>query len=201
MLTVPTTEVGWYNGDPVESNVVAQQSYEDDPLRTYVFDRFKVPFPGWTVQGLFSRVWVNGPVFDAAMWEIRRGMDEGQGGTVVRHGRSRVRLTPSGKATVWGVGYKVEINNLDLHLMPGTYWLALVPVYPAKSPHGSVRLGVSEADLINDIDECSIYVDPVGWVRIEFSGSHFDKIGKFITYKGFRGFPQGVVISRRQWRF
>jgi hypothetical protein len=189
--------VGWYNGDPESTHVVSQQCYGDSSLRHYIFDRFQVPTTGWTITGVFSQNWIFGAPFDSAFWEIRKDMEEGKGGRVVYHGHDRVQLTPTSEKSQWGLGYRVSIDGLNLQLPPGTYWLAIAPIYPRyqdKHQRAS-HLGVStEKNSVNaKVGTSAIYVDPVNSI---FEGLHFlDMKYSDLGPAVFRGYAQGVLIK------
>ena len=62
-------------------------------------------------------------------WEIRSGITEGNGGTLVASGTGAVSNTPTGRSDFGYTEYHNEVDGLNVALNGGTqYWLAVVPV-------------------------------------------------------------------------
>jgi hypothetical protein len=115
----------WYNGDPNVLDALRQDVNGMGPGLTY--DNFVVGAPGMMVNGLFSDDFMNASI-SQAFWEIRSGVSEGNGGTVVASGTSAATQTDTGLAGFHFEIYRVEIGGLHVYLTPGTYWLAVAPV-------------------------------------------------------------------------
>lgn len=67
-----------------------------------------------------------------AYWELRTGVSEGNGGTIIASGTSPDQVTPTGRS--WN-GYNeyrnyADIGSYFIPLDPGTYWYAVVPQAP-----------------------------------------------------------------------
>lgn len=94
-----------------------------------VYDDFVVPAGGWTITGLGGHFATQVPTGYWLAWEIRTGMSEGVGGTLVTQGYSIPTVTPDG-FDYGQTGYYLEAalptENYDaIELGPGTYWLGL----------------------------------------------------------------------------
>ena len=131
--TTPTSSGAlWYNGD---FNGVGAIPNEDDTSLgpgqfSSVFDDFIVTDPsGWDVTSVFSDN-LSSTNVTGAIWEVRQGVSEGNGGTLVAAG---VTMTPNVTATGRsGFGYneyEVEVTGLSIPtLAPGIYWLNVTPI-------------------------------------------------------------------------
>jgi len=65
----------------------------------------------------------------AGYWEIRSGISEGNGGTLIASGTGSVTNTPTGRSGFGYDEYRNEVDGLDVILNGGgTYWFAVVPV-------------------------------------------------------------------------
>ena len=64
-------------------------------------------------------------------WEIRSGVSEGNGGTIVASGTGAMRQTPTGRSAFGYSEYKDEVV-VSVSLGPGTYWFAVVPNDPGN---------------------------------------------------------------------
>jgi hypothetical protein len=65
-----------------------------------------------------------------AYWEIRSGMSEGDGGTLIASGTAsggNFVQTPTGRSGFGYTEYTDVALGLDIELPPGTYWFAVVP--------------------------------------------------------------------------
>jgi hypothetical protein len=137
----------WYSGD---ADSLTQDEYGnyigtgnglisqyDDPFAptivypyAMVYDDFTLSTVGWNVQ----EVWANQALVlldpPEAYWEIRSGVSNGDGGTLVASGTSASSFTATGGSPLLGYPeYRVDISGLDVTLVaPGTYWLGIAPV-------------------------------------------------------------------------
>ena len=86
----------------------------------------------WYVRALFTNN-LSGLSPSSGYWEIRTGVSEGNGGTLVASGSasgSNFTHTPTGRNGFGFVEYRDEVDNLNVHLKSGTYWFAVVPSDP-----------------------------------------------------------------------
>ncbi len=66
----------------------------------------------------------------SAYWEIRSGVSEGKGGTLVASGTAsgaNFSQEPTGRSGFGFLEYQDHATGLDVTLKPGTYWEAVVP--------------------------------------------------------------------------
>jgi hypothetical protein len=63
-------------------------------------------------------------------WEIRTGVSEGNGGTLIADGTGAVTNTPTGRSGFGLTEFHNEVDGLNVDLAPGTYWFAVVPNDP-----------------------------------------------------------------------
>ena len=65
----------------------------------------------------------------SATWEIRQGVSAGNGGTLIASGTTLTpQVTATGRSGFGFIEFMVQVNDLDVHLDPGTYWLNVTPV-------------------------------------------------------------------------
>jgi hypothetical protein len=123
----PPPNTLWYNGDFNGVNALAN---ERNTLisQAAVYDDFNVPAGQmWDVATVFSDNLTNTAV-TGADWEIRTGISEGNGGTLVASGTTN---SPGVRLIYCGFGfceYRVEVTELNVTLVPGHYWLNVTPV-------------------------------------------------------------------------
>src|SRR5437868_2179193 len=121
----------WYNGDFNYVNGLANER-NTVVSQAAVYDDFNVTSPlGWHVTAVFSDNLMNTTV-TGADWEIRTGVAEGNGGTLVASG-----ITNAPIVTLTGRGgelleYMVEVTGLNVFLpmLPAGqhYWLNVTPI-------------------------------------------------------------------------
>jgi hypothetical protein len=94
-----------------------------------VYDNFMVNV-GWNVSALFSNNLVVEPLNpQQAYWEIRMGVSQGSGGTLVASGTSGVTKTATGRSGFGLSEYTFKTTgNLGVFLAPGMYWYTIVPI-------------------------------------------------------------------------
>jgi hypothetical protein len=118
----------WYNGDFDGINGLAneQNTIVSD---SRIYDDFNVTdAEGWTVTAVFSDNLADTGI-TGANYEIRQGVSEGNGGTVVASGTTNSPVvTPTGRDGFGYIEYMVEIDGLNIHLDQGTYWLNVTPI-------------------------------------------------------------------------
>src|SRR5207248_4714570 len=126
----PSGNLLWYNGDFNGVNGLANE--ENTSLGSgqfaSVYDDFIVPSPGWNVTSVFSDNLSNTNV-TSALSEIRQGVSEGNGGTLIASGMTMTPVvTPTGRSGFGFIEYMVEVTGVNVNLPPGTYWLNVTPI-------------------------------------------------------------------------
>lgn len=130
----------FYGGDPNGSSA----AYNMDLVSPYpppynyeiadrVYDNFVVPTgQTWTINDIFAVISNPGGAFSNASYEIRTGLDNGTGGTLVASGSLPAIITPlSGVPTVNGLpSERLDVDLTSPVVLHGgtTYWVSLVPV-------------------------------------------------------------------------
>jgi hypothetical protein len=125
----PTGNALWYNGD---FDGIDGLTNEQDTFATgfsHIYDDFNVNDPsGWDVTSVFSDDLSSTNIISAT-WEIRQGVSAGNGGTIVASGMTVTpEVTPTGRSGFGFTEFMVQVNDINVHLDPGTYWLNVTPV-------------------------------------------------------------------------
>jgi hypothetical protein len=129
-LLHPSGNVLWYNGDFNGVNGLANEDNTSLGAGEFasVYDDFIVPSGGWTVSGVFSDDLITTNVTGAS-WEIRQGVAEGTGGTLIASGMTMTPVvTATGRSGFGFTEYMVEVTALNVTLPAGTYWLNVTPI-------------------------------------------------------------------------
>lgn len=106
----------WYGGDPDLVNGFAID------FDAFTYDDFDVTGGGETVNYLMANVFANTTIA-SANWEIRQGISEGNGGTLVASGSAAVTQTTNGFDAFGFTGYKLEMSGMNVNLADGTYFI------------------------------------------------------------------------------
>src|SRR5262249_24755859 len=120
----------WYNGDFNGVNGLTNELNTSLGSGQFasVYDDFSVTGGGWTLTSVFSDNLANTNI-TGATWEIRQGISEGNGGTLIASGSTTTRLvTPTGRSGFGFTEFMVEVTGLNVSLSPGTYWLNVTVV-------------------------------------------------------------------------
>ena len=128
----PTCTPGplWYNGDFNGVNGLANEDNTSLGSGQFasVYDDFNVPSPGWSVTAVFSDN-LSSTTVTGALWEIRQGVSEGNGGTLIASGMTMTPVvTPTGRSGFGFTEYMVEVTGLNVSLADGTYFLNVTPI-------------------------------------------------------------------------
>ena len=126
----PTGDILWYNGDFNDVNWLANEDNTSlgEGEFASVYDDFNVPSGGWTLTSVFSDNFDNTNV-TGATWEIRQGISEGNGGTLIASGMTMAPVV----TLIECVGfefceYMIEVIGLNVSLAEGHYWLNVTPI-------------------------------------------------------------------------
>jgi hypothetical protein len=182
-------QVYWYNGDPNLLDGLRQDVNGMGPGLTY--DDFVVGPAGIIVNGVFSDDFMNATT-NQAFWEIRSGVSEGNGGTVVASGTTTASQTDTGLAGFGFEVYRVQVGGLHIYLTPGTYWLAVAPVLAGTrqssfvaTTAGANALGLPLAQDGNSYFNSSYYSADFGVAT--------DQIDQQVSDAGNLDFSEGVL--------
>lgn len=81
----------------------------------------------WNITGLFTNN-LTTLVPTSGYWEIRKGVSEYNGGTLIASGTGAMTNTLTGRSGFGYNEYHNEVDGLKINLNPGMYWEAVVPV-------------------------------------------------------------------------
>jgi hypothetical protein len=138
-----------------------------------------------TVTGLFSNN-LSGLNPATAYWEIRTGVSEGNGGTLVASGTGATTNVATGRSDFGFTEYRNEVDGLNLSLNAGTmYWMAVVP----QDPNNANRSFNSNTDGLNKIGTDTANQQ---YFNSAYFGANFTNANNEGT---FPYFSQGVVGS------
>ncbi len=178
----------WYNGDFNGVNALAN---ERNTLVTQaaVYDDFNVTAPlGWNVTAVFSNnLFFPFPLpLTGADWEIRTGVSEGNGGTLVAGGTTNAPIvTFTGHAQN---EYMVEVTGLNVFLpmLPSGqhYWLNVTPV--GNGTGGSYNSDTSGGNCVGT--PCGN--DDNAFFTSTYFGTYFTNTN---NYAGQPDFSMGVI--------
>jgi len=100
------------------------------PYGAATFQNFD--WAGGTVTGLATNN-LSGLNPATAYWEIRSGVSEGNGGTLIASGTGATSNVATGRADFGFLEYTNFVGNLSVNLGAGTYWMAVVPQDPGNA--------------------------------------------------------------------
>ncbi len=120
----------WYNGDFDGVNGLANERDTSLGSGQYasVYDDFNVTDEaGWDVNEVYSHNLENTNI-TGATWEIRQGITEGNGGTLIASGMTATPVvTQVGPGGFGFLEFEVKVIGVNVHLAPGTYHLNVTP--------------------------------------------------------------------------
>lgn len=127
----------FYGGDwePNDPNANGLSNETDStlggsPYGSAIYQNF-VASTAIRVTGLFTNNLIS-YVPTSGYWEIRSGVSEGNGGTLIASGTGSVSNTPTGRSGFGLDEYNNTVSGLDVNLGGGQiYWLAVVPTCPS----------------------------------------------------------------------
>jgi hypothetical protein len=130
----PTATPGsalWYNGDFDGEATGNGLSNEQDTFAegySHIYDDFNATGTGFDIGSIFSNNLSSTNIISAT-WEIRSGVSSGNPGNLVASGMTMTpEITPTGRSGFGFTEFTVQVNDLDVHLDPGTYFLNVTPV-------------------------------------------------------------------------
>jgi len=136
-----------------------------------------------TATGLFSNN-LSGLNPTTAYWEIRTGVSEGNGGTLIASGTGATSNVATGRSDFGFIEYRNEVDGLSVALNGGTqYWMAVVP-QDVNNPNRSFN---SNTDGLNSVGS---QVNNQQFFNSAFFGANFTNANSHGT---FPAFSQGVV--------
>ena len=103
-----------------------------NPYGAAVYQNFIIPTgQNWRITGLFSNDLMS-VTASTAYWEIRSGVSEGNGGTLIASGTGADIVTPTGRSGFGLTEFNNLVSGLNVSLGAGTYWFTVVPQSPGQ---------------------------------------------------------------------
>jgi hypothetical protein len=112
----------WSNGLANENDAIVGGS----PYGAAVYQNFVVS-SSLDASGLFTNNFSQ-LTPTSGYWEVREGVSEGNGGTLLASGSGAITNNPTGRFGFGFTEYHNEVDGLNISLGQGTYWFAVVPV-------------------------------------------------------------------------
>jgi hypothetical protein len=109
------------NGAPNENDAILGSS----PYGAATYQNF-INSQTWNITGLFTNN-LSSLIPTSGYWEIREGVSDGNGGTLIASGTGAITNTPTGHSGFGYNEYHNEVDGLNITLPPGMYWEAVVP--------------------------------------------------------------------------
>ncbi len=154
------------------------------PYGAATYQNFLVGGSGVTVTGLFSNDLMTLAPADA-YWEIRSGVSEGNGGTLIASGLTADTVTATGRSGFGFTEYENLVSGLNVHLGAGMYWFTVVP----NDPNDPGRSFNSNTFGLNSV---GTQTSNEQFFNSEFFGANFTNAN---TQGVFQTFSDGVYIS------
>ncbi len=120
-----------------------------NPYGAATYQNFVVSGSSISVSGLFTNN-LSGLNPSSAYWELRSGVSEGNGGTLIASGTAsgaNFSQTATGRSDFGYTEYEDLAGGMSVNLAPGTYWFAVVP----QDPSNANRSFNSNTDGLNSV--------------------------------------------------
>ena len=154
-----------------------------NPYGAATFQNFIIPTgQNWTIHGLFSNDLMNiNP--GQAYWEIRTGVSNGNGGTLLFSGTGTDIVTPTGRSGFGFTEFQNLVTGLNINLGAGTYWMTVVPLAPGQGGRSfnSNTFGLNSVGQDNQNDE---------FFNSSFFGANYENANDFGS---FPLFSDGII--------
>jgi hypothetical protein len=113
------------NGLANETDAIVSGS----PYGSAIYQNFTLPAPDTAISLFTDNLSGLNPA--TGYWEVRSGVSEGNGGTLVASGTSAMTQTATGRSGFGFTEFRDQVDNLSVSLDAGTtYWVAVVPNDP-----------------------------------------------------------------------
>lgn len=130
--TAPAQLVLFYGGDSDGRNGLSCE--RNGNAESWTYDDFTVPEPGWLVRRVFGHFLMSDGFDGIADFEIRRGLSNGNAGTLVASGMNLRTVAARTGQVFFGLDeWIVEIQDVNVQLDAGTYHISLRPVGGVRS--------------------------------------------------------------------
>ncbi len=155
------------------------------PTGASAYQCFIVPAGGWNIVGLFSNN-LSDLIPISAYWEIRSGVSEGNGGTLLYFGTDATPgYTPAGRTFIYDE-YRLEVDGLNISLGPGAYWMTVTPQNPSQDAwsYNSNTFGANAVGVVPQ---------NVAYWNSPYFGNYFINANNGMAV--FPAFSDGIYIS------
>jgi hypothetical protein len=182
----------YYSGDfnPADGNANALANEDDAVVSSaHVYTPVK-PGLAWSVSGLLINT-LSGLTPTNATWEIRTGVSQGNGGTLVASGSGAVTQTATGRSAFGLTEYTdfVTLSPAVILAANTTYWINVTPVCAACA-NRAFESNVPPATAANHVGPANIVNN--SFFNSNFFGANFDNTN---NQGGFPLFSFGVKGS------
>lgn len=137
----------WYGGDPNMDNGLRSETggvYGS----SMTYDNFTTTGTGWNVYYLLGNFAMDFQTTQMA-YEIRSGVSEGNGGTLISSGTIDVTQTATGDVNNGWIAsnvYTLAGNTNPINLAAGEYWVGLAPVMSDPNSYGNAFVCTTTGD-------------------------------------------------------
>ena len=176
---------GDFNENDPNANGLANETdaiVSGSPYGAATYQNFVVGGSGWNVTGLFTNN-LSQLTPTSGYWEVRSGLSEGNGGTLVASGTGSLTNTPTGRTGFGYTEYTNQVSGLNLNLGAGTYWESVVPVCPSCDGRSFNSNTTGTNSIGTDVPDNQYW-------NSAFFGANFTNAD---TQGVFQGFSAGVV--------
>lgn len=197
----------FYGGDFDPSNPLADGLWNavsytafSPPVDGKVLVPFTVPAKTfWFVEGLFTNNLATVNVIDPkeATWSVSKGVAPGIGGTIIKSGIASATYTPTGRSWLdYYTEYTVLVKTPTILLLPGTYWMTVVPQCTNEADSACTLADYYLSD-VEDIPPLNAYgpAEPIDLSYFEsvFFGYNYTAAGPTCGGIGCDRFSAGVL--------
>ena len=171
---IPDT-VLYYGGDCDHRNGLTNE-FNTFIADAQTYDNFTVPDgQTWKITGMFSHDYLNFTGVSGANWEIRQGITDGDGGTLIASGTADpATQTPDGCNDFGLTGYEIRVfPSLPpaIRLPAGTYYVNVTPIGPGP---GNGNRAFIETTTSGGPTQVGINTPGDTWFNSDFYSQYYD---------------------------
>jgi hypothetical protein len=158
------------------------------PYGAATYQNFVIKDPDWDITSLWTNN-LSGLNPTSAYWEIRSGVSEGNGGTLIASGTAsggNFTHTPTGRSDFGFIEYTDHVMFPSIDLNSGQYWFAVVP----QDPNNPNRSFNSNTDGLNSV---GTQVSGQQFFNSAFFGANFTNANNEGVFNIFSSGVDGVV--------
>jgi len=154
------------------------------PYGAATFQNFNCTTPDCDVTGLWTNN-LSQLTPSAGYWELRSGMSEGNGGTLIASGTGAVTNNPTGRSGFGYTEYTNKVTFASVDVNQGQYWYAVVPICTtcAGRSFNSNTFGLNKVG--TDTDNLQFF-------NSSFFGANYTNANNEGVFQDFSGGVMGV---------